>query len=236
MGNVWGNLNIVFYWCYCKYRLFLNSCTNIFPLVKQQETPLKNNCQLISPLQAFISSATALWRRLYVGCFILATPITTGVLKSIEQRKPKWQEARDKRLKFFIPQTLYNWTFVMSSCDHLNHLRLRITEPDDCYWVWFVHDKGFSYRLIKREGEGMLTSEQWLNYQASKYFIFLSWKANDEQPLRVFGDKLYPRDRCETYRTRIEQILTYLPLPLSQIRWFSILSRVQLHFLRKTLN
>lgn len=122
MGNVWGNLNIVLYWCYCKYRLFFYSCTNIFPLVKQLENPPQNNCQLISPLQAFIGSTTALWRRrLHVGCFILATPITTRLLKSIEQRTTKWQEDRDKRLKFFIRQTLYNFTFVMSCCDHLNH-------------------------------------------------------------------------------------------------------------------
>ena len=28
---------------------------------------------------------------------------------------------------------------------------------------------------------------------------------------RVFGDKLYPRDRCETHRSRIEQDLRTFP-------------------------
>ena len=28
---------------------------------------------------------------------------------------------------------------------------------------------------------------------------------------RVFGDKLYPRDRCETRRSRIEQYLRTFP-------------------------
>lgn len=122
MGNVWGNLNIVLYWCYCKYRLFFIHVLIFSRWWSNQKTPLKNNCQLISPLQAFIGSTTALWRRrLHVGCFILATPITTRLLKSIEQRTTKWQEDRDKRLKFFIRQTLYNFTFVMSCCDHLNH-------------------------------------------------------------------------------------------------------------------
>lgn len=65
--------------------------------------------------------------------------------------------------------------------------------------------------LIKREGEGILSSEQWLNYQATKDFIFFSWKANDEQPLRVFGDKLYPKDSCENIARELNKYLRTFP-------------------------
>ena len=46
MGNVWGNRNIIFYYCYCKYRLFFIQCTNIFPLVKQHKKTLKKTVNL----------------------------------------------------------------------------------------------------------------------------------------------------------------------------------------------